>query len=407
MAMDAASPAEASKLCALVTAAATQGDCTTRLAERIMRQSDDVPAATAACAAIRAPQWQNECMFRVSEEVDPDQAEQAAALCAQAGYYGDQCYIHLLDRTAAYGAGQVEGRSMREAVAHLDDMASQLLPLVVHPKLERTHSWRAFWASAVHALVGEAARRGVLVSWRLLGQVFPAGDERLGRFQEELVVTWWRTRVQELVRAGEWPVPTAALLDLYDREVARAVEPALAPDAAPLYPPAEEPPADEPRGFAVLRLEDMKGEGPLATRFPVGASPWPLFPGVDCGLDRTARHVVLLLYALNPFPWEVARSPLEDALGHPQAAVRAYALDVLQEKAFVWQNQEASIPDWVLPAIRRVAESDPKPAVASRARSVIGHMEKGEYQAPTTGPQPGFCGVLGPEDPVGQESRDG
>jgi hypothetical protein len=369
-------PAAARALCGAVGDEATRGDCFARLAEGAADPAE-------VCDLISGEKWRNECYFRASEALDGapegNRAAEAAALCAKAGFYADQCYTHLVDRAVVDEVDASHSGSFAEAVAGLERLEGALLPLVHHPSLPPGPLRQTFWLEALHALVTEAGSRGALDSWRGLGAVFPAEDVRRALFDDLWGVLWVRLRLQEQVRRGEDAGGLSRLQSFLDEPPKTSPQ---APGSAPLVPPSLDATA---KGYDTPTLASIRSQAPLAVRFPTGTAPWPLDPEAPCRLSADERRAVVALWALAPFPWELCEQAVRDGLAHGSDAVEAYAADLVGDKALVWLNRDPA-PPWAVEALRRVHGR-----AAPRAQRVADALARGQPAGGSGAPWAGVC----------------
>lgn len=362
-------------LCAAITDPTTRGECHLRVAEADLAGAGGGTAAAETCGRIPDSTWRNECLFRSSENLPPDRVGDAAALCRTAGFYADECLTHLVGRVADRAARGQAGASFRDAIAHLDRVCAEVERVAASRDQSPDDLRLLFWLQAFQAWIVEAAAQGTLDRWHAAATLLPEGDPRRALLQDLVVLEWFRLHLQATVRAGgpDRAPGLPALLAAW-QQVATAPAAALEPDRPPLLGPVSPTAGATDDALPLQRILSSSTPG---TRFATGAAPWPLHPASGCDLPRSDRLAVVALWSLVPFPWEVGRPVLLDALSHPNRAVRLFALDTVAEVDTRQRGRSPTRPAWLLEAVARV--TDP-PEATTRA---LGHYLAGQGGFPS------------------------
>ena len=197
-----------------------------------------------------------------------------------------------------------------------------------------------FGYEGYHALLSAAAQHGSLDA------VATAGHDGLDDATRR---SWWRDCALKLCVRTHLEAGGGAPSGLTD-----ALAPCQPGRSAPAGPPETPlfPAGPTPSSYRQLAISEV---------------PAPLWPGSGCAVEADARTAIAVLWALEVLPWTQTTAVLDEALDNPAAAVRVYALDMAEHKAFFWHRDDPQGSAWLAERLGAVATSDPRPPIRERA----------------------------------------
>jgi hypothetical protein len=349
-------------VCTVIQDPDLRGDCAAQAAT-LLGAADRPALATGVCAAIEDTRWRGECQFRLSEALPLARVDVAAQACIAALGFEDECLKHLIQRQAQASALRARFGSAGETMA---GMTQDLELLGGALEGQPADAWlrRLYWYEAFHALLAEALQQG------RLAEVAPQGDAVL---HEDPRQDLWRdcaTKLCAYALAQGSEVPDLASLR---RGVGRCARGKVGPEqAATLLPPTA--PASR---FGELATSEV---------------PAPIQPAAGCTLDPHTRATIAALWGVEQLAWAYSEALVSEALAHPEPAVRAYTLDMVEHKAFFWQRQDRDGQRWLAGRLVTVAQSDASPPIRERAAVLAQALEAGERPGRWAFHSSGVCG---------------
>ena len=341
---------------------ALRGDCAAQAATRL-GAAEHTELATKVCASLEDPRWRGECLFRLSEAMPLAQVEASAQACLSALGFEDECLKHLIQRQAQASALRARFGTAQETMA---GMALDLGRLDSAIDTQPAAPWLRdlFWYEAFHALLAEALQQDRLANVAALGNHALAGDGRLDTWMDCSAKLCSRAAAQQAE-----PLDLAALVEVAARctDVAGGVT-------------------------APISLLSPSAPGSRFGELATSEVPAPIQPASGCGLYRGARTTIAALWGLEQLDWAHSQQPVEQALAHPDATIRAYTLDMVEHKAFFWQRQDRGGQQWLAQRLHALAQDDPSQPIRERAAVLATALDAGERPGRWAFHSAGVCG---------------